>query len=252
MMVDSMQVQLRPPAAADPRLPLSAAAAAGALFVLAVYVSRARALVRYPWDWSPDEALHLDYARRLLEAPGTLYGHSVVPFPSFYGPLLPLLLSPFVEREAPLAAARLLNLGWALLAASAVAVLVRRRGGWPWAAAAFALLLAPLDLSFWLMLLRVDAPLLALWLWAAVVLLPDSLAPGAAVLPWRRAVGGSLLLLAAVLVKPTAILHGAPLVLGWLLVDRRSALRLAATLGALGGATAGGAAAGHRRRLPAG
>jgi hypothetical protein len=40
--------------------------------------------------------------------------------------------------------------------------------------------------------------------------------------------------LAAVLVKPTAVLHGAPLVLGWFLVDRRSAWRLVGAMGAGG------------------
>ncbi len=69
-----------------------------------------------------------------------------------------------------------------------------------------------------------------LWLWAAVALLPRRLERGADRLTPTRAIGGSALLLAAVLTKPTAVLHGALLVLGWPLVDIRSALALIARL----------------------
>ncbi len=88
----------------------------------------------------------------------------------------------------------------------------------------------------------------ALWLWAAVPLLPRALERGKDALSAGRLAAGTALLLAAVLVKPTAVLHGAPLVLGWFLVDRRSAWRLVgamsatglAALGALQVATGGG------------
>ncbi len=76
------------------------------------------------------------------------------------------------------------------------------------------------------MLVRVDGPMVALWLWAAAALLPRELSRGADTLSWRRLLFGAGLLLAAVLVKPTALLCGAPLVVGWFLVARRSALRL--------------------------
>lgn len=217
----------------------AALALAAALVVTFVYIARALALVSYPWDWSPDEGLHLDYARRVLEAPATLYPHRVVPFPSVYGPLLPVLMAPLVLLPHPLAAARLMSLGWTLVGAAGVAELLRRRAGPLWALSGVALYLAPLDLSFWHMLVRVDAPMLALYLWAAVVLLPRELARGADALGARRILIGGALLLAAVLVKPTAILHGAPLVLGWFLVDRPSAWRLSGAITAAGLASLG-------------
>jgi hypothetical protein len=207
---------------------------AAAVLVVAAYVVRAAALVAYPWDWSPDEGLHLDYARRALEAPATLYPHEVVPFPSVYGPLLPFLLAPVVRMGAPLSAARLLMLLFVLLATTAIAWYVRRRAGWAWAAAAVALVLAPFDLTFWNMLVRVDGPMLALWLWGVLVLLPRRLERGSDHLGPRRLWTGVAFLLAAVLVKPTAAIHAAPVVLGWYLVDTRSAARLTAALGVTG------------------
>jgi hypothetical protein len=76
--------------------------------------------------------------------------------------------------------------------------------------------------------------MLALWLLAAVVLLPARLGRAGDRLGWTRIGSGSALLLAAVLTKPTAVVLGAPLVLGWLLVDARAALRLGLVLSLLG------------------
>src|SRR5678815_5055098 len=90
--------------------------------------------------------------------------------------------------------------------------------------------MAPRDFSVWLLLVRVDGLMIALWLGAAVALLPRSLEPGSDALSTRRLSWGAALLLAAVLAKPTAAVHGAPLVLGWFLVDRRSAWRLSAVM----------------------
>jgi hypothetical protein len=143
-------------------------------------------------------------------------------------------MAPLARLAAPLGAARLLALLWTLLGAGALGWLLRRRAGWTWAAAGVALYLAAFDLTFWHMLVRVDGPMQALWLCAAAVLLPSGLERGADRLSLRRLSVGAALLLMAVLVKATAALHGAPLVLGWLLVDRRSALRLGAAT-ALGG-----------------
>ena len=210
-------------------------AVASAIAVFAVYAANAIALVGYPWDWSPDEGSYLDYARRLLRAPATLYGKEVVPFPVPYTPLLPILLAPVVALSGrPLLGARLLACLWTILMVSAVYRLARRKAGPPLALAGSCLVLAPLDLSFWHMLVRIDGLMISLWLAAAVPLLPSELRRGADRLDARRMVTGVALLLAAVLAKPTAVLHGAPLVLGWLLVDRRSAVRLALSLTATG------------------
>lgn len=224
------------------------AALAAALTVGGLFVARATTLMRYPWDWSPDEGLGLDYARRLVEAPATLYPRSAVPFPVAYGPVLPALLAPLTRLQAPLGPARALMLLSALLGAAAVGVIVRRRCGVAWALAAAALSLAPFDLTFWSLLVRVDGPMTTLWLWGATFLLPSELSRGADRLSGGRIAAGAGLLLAAVLTKPTAAVHAAPLVLGWLLVDRPSAVRLAlalaagglAALGALETVTAGG------------
>lgn len=212
----------------------SAVAAAAAVLVVLAYVVRALVLVSYPWDWSPDEGLYLDYGRRVLENPGSLYPRRAVPFPSAYGPLVPALLAPLVGLAHPLMAARLLALAWAAAGAAAVAALLWRRAGPAWAAAGVALYFAPFDLTFWHVLVRVDGPMIALWLWAAVPLLPRTLERGEDTLSARRLAAGAALLLAAVLVKPTAVLHGAPLVLGWFLVDRRSGWRLVGTMSAAG------------------
>ncbi len=230
-----------PPAAARARrlatLAVLVVALAAATLVLLGYALRAKVLVSYPWDWSPDEALYLDYGLRFVEDPASLYARSAVPLPSAYGPLVPAAMAPLATAREPLRAARLAALAWTALAGAAVAVLLFRRAGAPWAAAGVALHFAPYDLSFWHSLVRMDAPMLALWLWAAVALLPRRLEQGADTLSAGRIAAGTVLLLASVLFKPTAVLHGAPLVLGWLLVDRRSALRLVAAVGASGLAT---------------
>ncbi len=211
-----------------------------AAVVLLTYGRDTAALLRYPWDWSPDEGLSLDYSRRLLEAPATLYARQVVPSPAAYTPLLPLLLAPFVgATENPLFGARLLAAGWTLGIAVATYLLVRRRARPPLALLCAALALASRDVSFWYVLVRVDGLMIALWLWAATVVLPDRLFPGADRLSWRRTAGGVLLLMASVLAKPTAALHATPLVLGWFVVDRPSAWRLTAALGGAGLATLG-------------
>jgi hypothetical protein len=220
------------------RLPALAAtvlALAASLAVIAGYLVRARVLVAYPWDWSPDEGLYLDHARRLLQAPATLHARSFVPFPSAYGPVLLLLLAPFASAATgALFAARLVALGWTLAGTFAIFAVVRRSSTTLLALAACALALASFDLTFWHMLVRPDGPMLALLLLAAVPLLPAALAAGADRLSPGRLAAGTALLLAAVLAKATAAVHGAPLVLGWLLVDRRSAVRLALALGAAG------------------
>ena len=115
----------------------------------------------------------------------------------------------------------------------------RRRGSREAALVAAALALAPVAHSFWLGLARVDGLLVALWLWAAVALLPETLERGSETLSWPRVWAGGALLALAALAKPTAAVVGAPLVLGWLLVDRRSALRAAVATLALGGAALG-------------
>jgi 4-amino-4-deoxy-L-arabinose transferase-like glycosyltransferase len=230
-------------------VPTAFVVAASAL-VLIAYAIRAAALVRYPWDWSPDEGLYLDWARRVLEAPSTLYPRgTVVPFPAVYGPVLPLLLAPIVALSAsPLAGARLLAAAWTGLGALCVYVLVRKTTTPTLALAAAALALAPFDLTFWHMLVRVDGPMTTLVLAAAIPLLPRRLARGADRLSSGRLLAGSALLLAAVLTKATATLTAAPLVLGWFAVDRRSGMRLSlallasglVVLGALQWATGGG------------
>lgn len=210
------------------------------LVTLAIYGARWLVLVRYPWDWSPDEGLTLDYARRVLEEPGRLYPREAVPFPVAYGPLLPLLLAPVVAHwPAPLAAARVMALLWTAGGAAAVYALVRQRGSAPLALASAALHLAPLDLSFWHVLVRVDGLMTALWLAAAIPLLPHRIERGADRLSAARMAAGVTLLLAAILTKPTAVLHGLPLVVGWWFVDRKSALRLASVVAGAGLATLG-------------
>lgn len=210
-----------------------AVAASG--LVLAAYLLRASALVAYPWDWSPDEGLYLDHARRLLEAPGGLHAPSFVPFPSAYGPVLLLLLAPVIgAASGALFAARLVALGWTVAGTLAVYLLVRRTAPPPLALAACALALVPFDITFWYMLVRPDGPMLALLLLAAVALLPARLVAGSEQLSFARLGLGTALVIAAILAKATAAIHAAPLVLGWLFVDRRSGLRLALALGVSG------------------
>lgn len=234
-----------PPAAAKAaKASLDGAARAVALglgaAVVLVYAANAVALITYPWDWSPDEGLTLDYARRLLQAPGTLYHRSVVPVPLVYTPLLTVLLAPVVALwDPPFAAVRIVALLWTAAAVGALYALVRTRASAALALASAVALLAPLDLSYWFMLVRVDGLMVALWLWAAVLLLPRALRRGADRLDGRRLVAGAALLLAAVLTKPTAAVHGAPIVLGWLWVDARSGLKLGAVLAAAGLASLG-------------
>ncbi len=212
-------------------LRLRVAAIAAALGVFVVYLVHAVVLVRYPWDWSPDEGLTLDYARRLVQAPDTLYAKTVVPVPLEYTPLLTIVLAPLVAvSERPLAPARVLAIAWTGLVVAGAYTLVRPHAPKALALVMTALILAPLDVSFWYMLLRIDGLMVAFWLWAAVLLLPHSLAPGGDRLDRRRLVLGAALLMAAVLTKPTAVVHGAPLVLAWLWVDARSGVRLAALM----------------------
>jgi hypothetical protein len=211
------------------------AAALASVSFLAAYALRAAVLVVYPWDWSPDEGLALDYARRLIVDPGSLYGKSAVPFPSAYGPLLPVLLAPIVAlAEHPLGLARVLAFAWTVAGVCAVFVLVRRRADPVVALACAALALAPWDVTFWHMLVRVDGPMIALALLAAVPLLPARVARGADRLSARRLVMGAVLLLAAALAKPTALVVALPLLASWLVVDRGSALRLGLVLGLWG------------------
>lgn len=212
-----------------------ALAIVAALVVLGACARTAAVLLAYPWDWAPDEGLALDYARRVLEAPGTLYGRELVPFPAAYTPLLPLLLAPLVRiAEEPLLAARILALAWTAAAALSLFLLVRRRSGPALAVVAVALVLAPRDFSVWFLLVRVDGLMIALWLGAAAALMPARLEEGADELSNARLWTGTALLLASVLTKPTAVVHGAPLVLGWLLVNRRSAWRLTGAMLAAG------------------
>ena len=214
---------------------LTTAAVTASLLVLATYLVKAWALVEYPWDWSPDEGLQLDWGRRAALGLRELYGRSTVPFPAVYGPGLPLLLAPLAPLgPAMLQAARVLAVSWTALGAFAVFKLARPAAGRIGALVAVALSLAAFDYSVWWMLVRPDGPMLALWLLAAATLLPPRLARGADTLAWRRIALGSALILAAVVTKPTVVIYGAPLVVGWLAVDRRSALRLALALAAAG------------------
>jgi hypothetical protein len=216
------------------------------LAVLALYFSAATALVRYSWDWDPGEGLALDYGRRLLDAPGTLYARTVTPFPSAYGPLLPALLAPVARTPMPLGPARVLALLWTAALVLAVFLVVRPVAPKALAIASAVLALAPLELSFWYALVRVDGLMLALWLLAAVPI-ATAWTRGTGLGAGRIAATTGLLLLAC-LAKPTAAVHGLPLVLAAWRVDRRGARRLwaclvvtaVATVGLLQWATAGG------------
>jgi hypothetical protein len=203
--------------------------------VLAVYGAQAAVLLRYAWDWSPDEGLFLDYARRLLQAPATLYPKSIVPYPAIYGPLIAVVLAPIAAlAEQPLPAARALNLALLAAGGTAVFLLVRRRAGTAAGAAAVALWLAPLDVSFWHVLVRPDTPMLVALLLAACWLTPERLERGAQRLDTRRLLAGGAALVAATLFKPTAALHGAPLIGAWFLVDAAGAARLLAFVAGAG------------------
>ena len=208
---------------------------ATALGVALVYGAGALVLLGYPWDWSPDEGIVLDYGRRLLQAPGTLYPREAVPFPAAYTPLLPVLMAPVVAWSAePLRVARLLACAWTMLLGGAAYALVRSRAGAALSLATAALVLAPVDLSYWYLLIRVDGPMVALWLLGAAFLLPARLGRGSDRLSRGRLWGGAFALLGSVLAKPTALVHSLPLVLGWFLVDRDSGRRLCLTVAGLG------------------
>jgi 4-amino-4-deoxy-L-arabinose transferase-like glycosyltransferase len=207
---------------------IAASVATGAsLAVLAVYLARAGALVAYPWDWSPDEGLHLDHARRVAEASAPLYPRSFVPFPAVYGPLLAYVLAPTLGAPGgALLGARLAAIAWTLAGIAAVYALVRRAAPAALALAAAALALAPFELTFWHVLIRPDGLMTTLWLLAGVALLPMTLTPGAERLSRARVATGILLIAGACLAKLTAVFLAAPLALGWLFVDRRGAFRL--------------------------
>lgn len=205
-----------------------------------VFAAFALRLLAYPHDWSPDEGLAFEQAVRLATDPASLYARSFVPYPAVYGLGLPLLLAPLLWIGAdPLLTGRLLAIGWTVAFAGGVYVLVRRGGERPLALAISALALLPLTLSFWHLVVRPDGLMHALWLLAALPLLPQRLARGADRLDARRIAFGCALLFAATLAKPTAVLHGAPLVLGWLLVDVRGFVRLLLALFAVGAAWLG-------------
>lgn len=210
------------------------AALASAAVGLLVYLANAGALIAYPWDWSPDEGVGLDFARRLLRDPASLYPGRAVPVPDGYGPVTWAVLAPAVAAfESPIHAARGLALAWTLAAAAAAYILIRRRADVCLALVGSVLILVPMKESFRLMVLRPDGLLLALWLWAAVLLLPPRLERGAATLGRRASVAGSIVIVLGVLTKPVMVLLGAPLVLGWFLVDARSAWRLSGLLAGL-------------------
>lgn len=199
-----------------------------------LYAVGAAMLLAYPYEWDPSEGGGIEGAWRLLHAPATLYPHgTVVPHPFPLPPLYAIVNLPLLG--AGVRGSRALSV--ALLGASLVAIyrLVRRSGSPALALVAGAALLAPMGDSFWLTLARVDGLMVALVLWAAVVGLPVELRRGASTLSWRRALATAALLVLACFAKPTAALHGAPLVLAWLVVDARSFARLATLTIAIGG-----------------
>ncbi len=209
-----------------------AAATATAVGVFGALLARAALLLAYPYDWTPDEGLFFDHARRLIESPSLVYGHSVVPCPAFYGPGLATLLAPLVAAfPNPLPAGRLLALAWTAASGFSVYLLVRRRARPALAGVTAALGLLPPVMSAWHLVVRVDGLMHALWLLAALVLLPHRLERGVDRLSPGRIGWGTALLFFAALAKPTAVVCGVPLMLGWFLVDRRSAVRLVAALG---------------------
>ncbi|HEY5281769.1 MAG TPA: glycosyltransferase family 39 protein [Polyangia bacterium] len=208
---------------------VNAICAAVAILCFGLFTAHAVDLAGYPWDWDPGEWGSIDAAHRLLEAPATLYPQNkVIPIPQTYGPTLAVLLMPIARLcNSPFLAARLLMLAIAFAVALAAYLLVRKRASRAVACLSSALILAPFNQSFWYVLVRVDAVMIALWLWSAVLALPPVLRRGADLLSWRRAgLAGALLALAA-LTKATAVVLAAALIAGWLLVSLRSAWRLA-------------------------
>src|SRR5574340_123899 len=206
-------------------------AAAAASAVLILYAWHGLTLLRYPWDWMPDEGLGLDFGLRLLRAQASLFPPgSVVPFPCAYGPGLPLLLAPFLAVfDNPIVAGRAAACVWTTGSVLAVYWLVRQAASPVAALVGAALSVAAFDMSYWQMLVRVDGLATALFLAAALPLLPRELRPGADSLGGARIAFGTVFALLAILTKPTAVLHCAPLIVGWWLVDRRSAWKLTAT-----------------------
>jgi hypothetical protein len=238
-----------------PRLKLGWGSLAGllaivlALVALGAFVRDALSLAAYPYDWDTSEGLIVEAAMRLRHhGLSSIYPTGeVVPAPFTYGPLVPGLLALLAPDDLLLLVGRWLGMGFALAAAAAVYTLVRARATRSVALAFAALSLEPLRHHFyWLALVRVDAAMIACWLWAAVLLVPPRLARGSAQLGLTRATMAAVLLVLATLAKPTAIIIGAPLVLVWWLVDARSALRLTLLTALLGGmAFAGLEAATH-------
>jgi hypothetical protein len=207
--------------------------------VLLAYAHGAAGIVRYPWDWSPDEGMALDAALRLRDGWAAIYGRTLSPWPWGYGPLLPALLRPVVAAAGTgFLAPRLVAALWTAGLLLAVFWIVRRGSGAALALGATALATVPFPYGFYHLLVRVDGLMCALWLAGAAVLLPERLERGSETLAPRRAVAGGLLLAAASLVKASAALHGLPLVLAWWLVDRRGFVRLAVVTGAAGLAAA--------------
>jgi hypothetical protein len=203
-----------------------------ALLALTVFVIHAVQIAMYPWDWDPGEWGALDGAHRLWQAPSTLFPtNSVVPIPQTYGPLLPILLLPIaLLTQNPYFYARLLMLAWTALAAIAAYRLVRRQASRTIALLSVALVVAPFNQSFWYLLVRVDGPMIALWLWSAVFALPPRLQRGAGVLSWRQAWLAGALLACAAITKAPAVLFAGAIIAGWMFVNPRSALRLAAAM----------------------
>lgn len=219
---------------------IEVAAVASGVAAFVVVLAHALRLLAYPYDWSPDEGLAFEQARRLLDDPRSLYGRRIVPYPAVYGLGLPALLAPglavFPDIRLSLLVGRSIAIAWTICFACAVYLLVRRSAGRALAVAAASLTLLPLSLSFWHLIVRADGLMHACWVLAALPLLPRRLERGADRLGWRRIAAGCALLFAAALAKPTGVLHGAPLVLGWLLVDVVSFARLSLALAALGAA----------------
>ena len=201
--------------------------------MLLVYAHGAAHIVRYRWDWSPDEGMAIDAALRLRDGWSAIYGHTLSPWPWGYGPLLPAALRPLVAAAGPgLLLPRLLAALWTAGLLLAVFWIVRRSAGPALALGATALATVPFAYGFYYLLVRVDGPMCALWLLAAAVVLPRRLGRGEDRLSAARAAAGGVLLAAATLVKATAAVHALPLVLAWWLVDRRSFVRLALASGA--------------------
>ena len=209
-----------------------------ALVAIGLFIRDALSLVAYPFDWDAGEGLVIEAAMRLRrQGLSSLYPiGDVVPAPFTYGPLLPALLALLAPDDLLLLVGRMLGMGFALAAAGAAYALVRTRASRSVALAFAAMSLTPLSHHFyWLVLVRVDAAMIACWLWAAVLLVPPRLERGCAQLGWPRATAAAALLVLAVLAKPVAVIIGAPLVLAWWLVDPRSALRATSATALLGG-----------------